>query len=67
MDTQIWYAIWSSVIGAFVGLLQHLGEVCPLITCHMLDLQAFFPRDVRCLNLEISYHVVVATLRYSSL
>jgi callose synthase len=27
MDTQIWYSIWSSVIGAFVGLLQHLGEI----------------------------------------
>ncbi|KAG0619713.1 hypothetical protein M758_4G159300 [Ceratodon purpureus] len=27
MDTQIWFSIWSSVIGAFVGLLQHLGEI----------------------------------------
>lgn len=27
MDTQIWYSIWSSGIGAFVGLLQHLGEI----------------------------------------
>jgi hypothetical protein len=27
MDLQIWYSIWSSGVGAFVGLLQHLGEV----------------------------------------
>jgi callose synthase len=27
MDTQIWYSIWSSMVGAFVGLLQHLGEI----------------------------------------
>ncbi|KAG0630739.1 hypothetical protein M758_1G200900 [Ceratodon purpureus] len=27
MDTQIWYSIWSSGVGALVGLLQHLGEI----------------------------------------
>lgn len=29
MDTQIWYTIWSALVGALVGLLDHLGEVIP--------------------------------------
>ncbi|KAL4347627.1 hypothetical protein GQ457_17G005410 [Hibiscus cannabinus] len=27
MDIQIWYSIYSSFVGAAVGLLQHLGEI----------------------------------------
>lgn len=27
MDTQIWYTIWSALVGALVGLMDHLGEV----------------------------------------
>ncbi|KAB1209935.1 Callose synthase 12 [Morella rubra] len=27
MDIQIWYSIYSSVVGAVVGLFQHLGEI----------------------------------------
>ncbi|KAJ4836809.1 Callose synthase 12 [Turnera subulata] len=27
MDLQIWYSIYSSFVGAGVGLLQHLGEI----------------------------------------
>nr|QKN22532.1 callose synthase 11 [Urtica dioica subsp. dioica] len=27
MDLQIWYAIFSSVVGAVIGLLSHLGEI----------------------------------------
>eukprot|EP01018_Ginkgo_biloba_P024102 Gb_37962 [translate_table: standard] len=27
MDTQIWYSIFSSVVGALVGLFSHLGEI----------------------------------------
>nr|KJB77266.1 hypothetical protein B456_012G128700 [Gossypium raimondii] len=27
MDIQIWYSIYSSFVGAGVGLLQHLGEI----------------------------------------
>ncbi|GLJ17580.1 hypothetical protein SUGI_0305880 [Cryptomeria japonica] len=27
MDTQIWYSILSSVVGALVGLFSHLGEI----------------------------------------
>jgi hypothetical protein len=27
MDIQIWYAIFSSLSGAFVGLFAHLGEI----------------------------------------
>ncbi|XVF66836.1 hypothetical protein PTKIN_Ptkin10aG0070000 [Pterospermum kingtungense] len=27
MDIQIWYAIYSSLVGAGVGLFQHLGEI----------------------------------------
>ncbi|CAA6661090.1 unnamed protein product [Spirodela intermedia] len=27
MDTQIWYSIFSSMVGALVGLFSHLGEI----------------------------------------
>ncbi|KAJ0051838.1 hypothetical protein Pint_02247 [Pistacia integerrima] len=27
MDIQLWYAIYSSLVGATVGLFQHLGEI----------------------------------------
>ncbi|VVB07124.1 unnamed protein product [Arabis nemorensis] len=27
MDIQIWYAIYSSIVGAVVGLFDHLGEI----------------------------------------
>ncbi|KAI6697333.1 hypothetical protein NL676_017452 [Syzygium grande] len=27
MDLQIWYSIYSSLVGAIVGLLDHLGEI----------------------------------------
>eukprot|EP01018_Ginkgo_biloba_P014079 Gb_29725 [translate_table: standard] len=27
MDTQIWYSIFSSLVGALVGLFSHLGEI----------------------------------------
>jgi callose synthase len=27
MDMQIWYTIWSSFVGALVGLFEHLGEI----------------------------------------
>ncbi|XXG90080.1 hypothetical protein AAC387_Pa12g1925 [Persea americana] len=27
MDLQIWYSIFSSIVGALVGLLSHLGEI----------------------------------------
>lgn len=34
MDTQIWYTIWSALVGALVGLLDHLGEV---FFFHLID------------------------------
>ena len=27
MDIQIWYSIYSSLVGAGVGLFSHLGEI----------------------------------------
>ncbi|KAL3696578.1 hypothetical protein R1sor_010654 [Riccia sorocarpa] len=27
MDMQIWYSVFSALVGAFVGLLAHLGEI----------------------------------------
>lgn len=27
MDTQIWYAIFSTIYGGFLGAFDHLGEV----------------------------------------
>lgn len=27
VDLQIWYSVWSSIIGATVGLFSHLGEI----------------------------------------
>ncbi|XP_058100552.1 callose synthase 12-like [Magnolia sinica] len=27
MDMQIWYSIFSSIVGALIGLLSHLGEI----------------------------------------
>ncbi|KAH9567529.1 hypothetical protein CY35_03G031500 [Sphagnum magellanicum] len=27
MDLQIWYTVWSSFVGALVGLFEHLGEI----------------------------------------
>lgn len=29
MDTQIWYAIYSTIYGGFVGAFDRLGEVTP--------------------------------------
>ncbi|KAL2643326.1 hypothetical protein R1flu_010913 [Riccia fluitans] len=31
MDLQIWYSVFSALVGAFVGLLQHLGEIRDLV------------------------------------
>lgn len=30
MDTQIWYAIFSTLCGGFLGAFDRLGEVIPL-------------------------------------
>ena len=27
MDIQIWYAVFSSVVGYVIGILEHVGEV----------------------------------------
>ena len=27
MDAQIWYAVWSTLVGGFRGFDTHLGEV----------------------------------------
>ena len=31
MDTQIWYAIFSTIFGGVLGALTHVGEVSDLI------------------------------------
>ena len=28
MDAQIWYAIFSTIVGGILGAFSHLGEVC---------------------------------------
>lgn len=33
MDTQIWYAIFSTIVGGIYGAFRRLGEVCPLCVC----------------------------------
>lgn len=30
MDTQIWYAVFSTLCGGVLGVLDRLGEVIPL-------------------------------------
>ncbi|XP_031390860.1 callose synthase 12-like [Punica granatum] len=42
MDMQIWYSIYSSFVGALVGLLDHLGEI----------------RDIRQLRLRFQFFVM---------
>jgi callose synthase len=32
MDTQIWYAIWSTIFGGINGAFSRLGEVSSLQT-----------------------------------
>ncbi|KAG0567784.1 hypothetical protein M758_7G116000 [Ceratodon purpureus] len=45
MDTQIWYTIWSALVGALVGLMDHLGEIRNV---HQLKLRfQMFPRAVQ--------------------
>lgn len=31
MDTQIWYAIFSTIVGGILGAFSHLGEVCAFL------------------------------------
>lgn len=33
MDTQIWYAIFSTIVGGIYGAFRRLGEVCLLRVC----------------------------------
>lgn len=32
MDTQIWYAVYYTIIGGTYGAFSHLGEVCDYLT-----------------------------------
>lgn len=39
MDTQIWYAIYATIVGGIYGAFRRLGEVCLLyiiLFCHIL-------------------------------
>lgn len=40
MDTQIWYAIFSTLVGGIYGALRRLGEVW---SC-LFSLSYFFPK-----------------------
>jgi hypothetical protein len=33
MDTQIWYAIYATIVGGIYGAFRRLGEVCLLCVC----------------------------------
>jgi len=36
MDTQIWYAIFSTIVGGIYGAFRRLGEVCLLCVLSIL-------------------------------
>jgi uncharacterized membrane protein YkvI len=41
MDTQIWYAIFSTMIGGIYGAFRRLGEVCKVPFSDMLSVCIF--------------------------
>lgn len=41
MDTQIWYAIYSTIFGGIIGAFSHLGEVSSIFTV-VFDLVILF-------------------------
>ena len=43
MDTQIWYAIYSTLFGGIVGAFHHLGEVSGKIHFNVFFVAQFTP------------------------
>lgn len=43
MDTQIWYAIYATLLGVIVGAVGHLGEVSGICLLQYFILNLFNP------------------------